>query len=179
MEKIGDIKLDGLIPLDRKRFYEIVEEAKRRQANDPRSPIERRRDDLNAERDWWDTNEYNCKQCNNRGFTAVITEMNGYQYIQTPECRCMDIRRAIWRMKKSGLYSVIHKYSLSNFVIHEPWQATMLNKARKYIAEGLKNGAWFFAGGQPGCGKSHLCTAIARDALYIYPVTYMMWEQES
>ena len=38
---------------------------------------------------------------------------------------------------------------------------------------------WFYAGGQPGSGKTHICTAIAREALYRYPLVYMMWENES
>ena len=173
------MKPDGLSLSDGRRFYKLIEEAKRRRESDTRSPTERRRDQLNSEKDWLDPEEYNCPVCQNRGFTAVVYNNNGYDYMLTPECRCMDIRRAIWRMKKSGLYNVIRKYTLDRFQCREPWQQVMLDRAKQYVSGGLHNGRWFFAGGQPGCGKTHLCTAIARDALYHYPVVYMMWEEAS
>ena len=179
MAQVGEMKLDGLIPLDGKRFYDIIQQAKQRQAGDNRTPGERRRDQLNTEKDWMDPEEYNCKLCSNRGFTAEVNIKNGYEYVLTPECRCMDIRRAIWRMKRSGLYGVIKKYTLERFECQQDWQRVMVETARRYIAEGLDGGRWFFAGGQPGSGKTHICTAIARDALYRFPVCYMMWEEES
>ena len=38
----------------------------------------------------------------------------------------------------------------------------------------------FFIGGQSGSGKSHLCTAIARELLYAgYEVRYSVWRDES
>ena len=86
------MKPDGLSPSDGRRFYNLIEEAKRRRESDTRSPTERRRDQLNSEKDWLDPEEYNCPVCQNRGFTAVVYNNNGYDYMLTPECRCMDSR---------------------------------------------------------------------------------------
>ena len=165
--------------MDGSGFYELLREAKERRAKDTRTPAERRVDELNGESNWMDMKEYDCKRCDNRGWTAEVFENNGYQYVLTPECRCMEIRRAIWRMKASGLDRVIRKYTLDKFECTEPWQRAMLETARKYLKEGLPAGRWFFIGGQPGCGKTHICTGIAREALYSRPVVYMMWEEES
>jgi hypothetical protein len=91
----------------------------------------------------------------------------------------MEIRRAIRRMKNSGLEKFVKDHNFNTFRRDEPWQQAIYDKAMAYVAEGLGAGKWFYAGGQPGSGKTHICTAIAREALYRYPLVYMMWENES
>lgn len=161
---------------DKKQFYE---EALKRRMNDKRTESEKRRDLFNLGRDYMDPNEFNCKKCNNRGATAEIVNKFGYDYIVYPECECMEIRRAIRRMKQSGLEKFVKGHTFETFKCEAPWQQAVYNKARAYVTDGLAAGKWFYAGGQPGCGKTHICTAIAREALYRYPLVYMMWENES
>ena len=168
--------LQTLIPSDKRRFYE---EALERRSNDGRTESEKRRDLFNLGRDYMDPNEFNCKKCNNRGATAEIVQKFGYDYIIYPECECMEIRRAIRRMKNSGLEKFVKDHNFNTFRRDEPWQQAIYDKAMAYVAEGLGAGKWFYAGGQPGSGKTHICTAIAREALYRYPLVYMMWENES
>ena len=165
-----------LVPSDRRQFYE---EALKRKQNDGRTESEKRRDLFNLGRDYMDPNEFNCKKCNNRGATAEIVQKFGYDYIIYPECECMEIRRAIRRMKNSGLERFVKGHTFETFRRDEPWQKSMYDRARAYVEKGLAAGMWFYAGGQPGSGKTHICTAIAREALYRYPLVYMMWENES
>lgn len=134
---------------------------------------------LNQEHDYQDKAEYDCKLCNNRGWTAYLSERNGYFYDVCPECRCMGIRRSIWRMKQSGLEKIVREKTFERFIADTPWKRAMVETARRYLSEGLPAGCWFFAGGQPGSGKTHLCTAIARQILYERPLYYMVWESES
>ena len=94
-----DRDLRTLIPSDKRQFYE---EALARKLNDRRTEAEKRRDLYNLGRDYMDPNEFNCRKCNNRGSTAEIVKKFGYDYIIYPECECMEIRRAIRRMKNSG-----------------------------------------------------------------------------
>ena len=45
---------------------------------------------------------------------------------------------------------------------------------------GDENANWFFIGGQPGCGKTHICTAISAHYLKAgYTVKYMNWCEDS
>jgi len=122
---------------------------------------------------------YNCQLCMNRGATLVLEERNGYIYERMVECKCMDVRRSIWRMKASGLEQSIRDYTFKRFEAKEPWQKAMFDMAKAYLAEGAKDGKWLYFGGQPGCGKTHLCTAVAGKLLYEEPVMYVIWPQIS
>lgn len=53
----------------------------------------------------------------------------------------------------------------------------MLDTALQYVADGVKDGKWFFANGAVGSGKTHICTAIAAKLLYQMPVIYMTWPE--
>ena len=128
--------------------------------------------DLNAD-------GYNCKLCNNRGYTAFVNERGGFVSDAYEPCRCLEIRRSIQRLKNSGLETIVRDCTFERFTVTAPWQQVMVDKAKEYLAVGVGEGSWFFIGGQPGCGKTHICTAIARQLLYEYPLRYMAWESES
>lgn len=122
---------------------------------------------------------YNCDLCNNRGDTAFLTERNGMLYeVHTP-CRCMEIRQSIWRMRQSGLESSIRKCTFERFTVRSEWQRKMLDTAKDYLKNGVPGGQWLFMGGAVGSGKTHICTAVARQLLYSKPVYYMTWPSES
>lgn len=121
---------------------------------------------------------YNCAKCHNRGYTARAVKRGDMWYEQYDECGCMKVRRSIARMKASGLEQTIKTQKLSAFKAEQPWQKKMLEKAQAYIAEGVKNGEWFFIGGQSGSGKTMICTGIARELLLSgHEVRYVIWEQ--
>ena len=82
-------------------------------------------------------------------------------------------------MKASGLENSIKDYTFKRFNVREPWQQKMVDMARRYLAEGVKDGRWLFIGGQPGCGKTHVCTAVAGKLLYEKPLLYVVWPQIS
>lgn len=146
----------------------------------PRERMQRRVDRYNATPgDLNKDGDYNCPLCMNRGNTAVLDERGGVFYDVYPPCRCMEIRKSIWRLKQSGLEKSIRENTFERFEIKEPWQKVMVETAKLYLADGEPAGRWFFAGGQPGCGKTHICTAIARKLLYEKPVLYVVWEQVS
>ena len=122
---------------------------------------------------------YNCPICLNRGDIMELEERNGILYERFRECKCMDVRRSIWRMKASGLEQSIRDYTFKRFEVKEPWQKAMFDMAKAYLAEGVKDGKWLYFGGQPGCGKTHICTAVAGKLLYEKPVIYVIWPQIS
>lgn len=124
-----------------------------------------------------DEDGYDCKLCMNRGNIGAVSEKNGMVYESYPECKCMAIRRSIWRMKRSGLENSIRECTFEKFEVREPWQQTMIDTAKRYLAEGVKDGHWLYYGGQSGSGKSMICTAVARQLLYERPLLYIVWPQ--
>ena len=122
---------------------------------------------------------YDCELCMNRGDTLHIRETpTGFYHYSVP-CKCMEIRRSIWRMKRSGLENSIREYTFKRFTVEEQWQQKMVDMAHRYLAEGVQAGRWLYIGGQPGCGKTHICTAVAGKLLYEMPVIYAVWPQIS
>ena len=117
---------------------------------------------------------YDCPVCLNRGLIMEIDE-RGYEIMRF--CACRKVRNSMKLIDQSGLRRTIDYNTFGAFKTNEPWQgkfkATAMDYA-KHVREG--GGAWFFAGGQPGSGKTHLCTAICggllRDGI---PVRYVIW----
>ena len=122
---------------------------------------------------------YECTICKNKGVVArLVTNERGCRYSQKIFfCKCRPVRESIRRMKQSGLESLLQKYRFENFIAAEEWQRNIKGKAERFAAE---PGLTFFVGGQSGSGKTHLCTAIARELLYAgRELRYILWRDES
>lgn len=122
---------------------------------------------------------YDCKECMNRGDRMELLDTGKGLYECSIPCKCMEIRRSIWRMRASGLEKSVREKTFKTFAAREPWQQKMLGLARKFLAEGAREGRWLFLGGQVGCGKTHICTAVAGRLLLERPVMYVVWPQVS
>ena len=117
--------------------------------------------------------DYDCPKCRNRG-DFVHVQVNGNRSF-TP-CDCMELRRCIGRMKASGLGDALEWMTFDNFAAREDWQKGLLDVAKRY-AENPRG--WLFLSGQPGCGKTHLCTAVCRELLRKgMTVRYLPWQDE-
>lgn len=120
-----------------------------------------------------DLKGYDCPRCKNRGSIMVLTE-DGRTAVR--ECSCSHIRKAIRYMEESGLDGDLKKYRFEGFEVTEDWQQKMLDLAKKYAE---KQERWVLFSGQSGCGKTYLCTCIAKAILYgEKPLQYMSWVQE-
>lgn len=121
--------------------------------------------------------EYNCAICHNKGLIMkAYQQESGLWSTACRECKCMDVRRSIKKMNRSGLKNIIRDYTFSKFAVVDPWQQTLKEAAEAYAQnpEG-----WFFIGGQSGAGKTHLCTAICREFLLAgTSVKYMLWRDD-
>ena len=117
--------------------------------------------------------DYDCPKCRNRG-DFVHVQVNGNRSF-TP-CDCMELRRCIGRMKASGLGDALEWMTFDNFAAREDWQKGLLDVAKRY-AENPRG--WLFLSGQPGCGKTHLCTAVCRELMRKgMTVRYLPWQDE-
>lgn len=98
---------------------------------------------------------YDCKACSNRGF---IQKINAEETATvTVECECMKIRRSLLSINNSGITERMKNNTFENFKTDNSFQAYMLNMAKKYLDKPTK---CFYIGGQVGCGKTHICTAL-------------------
>lgn len=113
---------------------------------------------------------YDCPVCRNRGFLWHVD--GGEKW--TEKCACMQKRADIVRMRKSGLSNLAAKCTLKSFETTDDWQKLMLDTAKAYLAD--KDRGWLYVAGQTGCGKTHLCTAVAVKMLRAGASTrYVRW----
>ena len=118
--------------------------------------------------------DYDCPLCKNRGYVYIVSESNE---ILARECRCRPVRAEIRRIKESGLDKLGKKCTFRTFKAIEKWQKHIKDVGKAYVADTSKS--WFFIGGQPGSGKTHICTAIGIDLLKKgMAVRYMVWPEE-
>lgn len=121
---------------------------------------------------------YDCQRCMNRGYLYEPRENEYHQYWHAVavRCQCMNVREEIARRQRSGLKKLMQKYTFKTYQAKEPWQREIAKRACDYVRnpEG-----WFFIGGQVGCGKTHICTAIV-NALIAKgrAARYMVWNEE-
>lgn len=119
---------------------------------------------------------YHCTLCNNKGYIGKLYEDNGRYSMVAVECKCKTVRSSIRKMNKSGLQDVIKNYTFESWQAEKEWQVNIKAKAMAYAESPV---GWFYIGGQPGCGKTHLCTAICRKFLLDNKgVRYMQWREE-
>ena len=123
------------------------------------------------------TDGYDCKICKNKEVVFFVKEdANGISY-SSHTCKCVEIRRSIRRMQKSGLKNIIKDYTFAKYEAVEPWQKSIKDAAVKYAQD---QSGWFFIGGQSGAGKTHICTAICREFLLAgNAVAYMLWRDDA
>ena len=119
---------------------------------------------------------YDCPICKNKGVIYKVEEYRGNYNQVVGDCKCKPIRNSIMRMKRSGLEDVIKKYAFEKFETTEPWQKSVKAQAMEFAKNPV---GWFFIGGQSGCGKTHICTAICRSLLLDgNEVYYMKWRDD-
>ena len=120
---------------------------------------------------------HECKICLNKGWIMKAYQMdNGHWNTSVRECKCMNVRRTINRMKRSGLENVIRNCTFDKFETKEDWQKGL----KRIVEEWADNpDGWLFLGGNSGSGKTHLCTAACRKFLLDgKDVLYMMWRDD-
>ena len=97
----------------------------------------------------------NCDICKNKGYIAELdTDLNEIRV----ECKCMSKRKSIKNLELSGLGNLIKKYTFNAYETSKPWQSEIKKKALLFTEN--SGDSWFYAAGQSGSGKTHICTAI-------------------
>ena len=84
---------------------------------------------------------------------------------------------------KSGLADFVDRQTFDSFTVKTDLQQMMKDTARRYLNEILERAGkrmdrnpWLYIGGNPGCGKTHICTAVCGELMkHNIDVRYMQW----
>ena len=98
---------------------------------------------------------FECPDCEDRGYTVTRSATGE---LMTRSCPCQIRKDNQRRIEQSGLAGLLESCTLETYQTAETWQKQAKQMAEAYIT-GWR-GKWFYAGGNPGSGKTHLCTAI-------------------
>lgn len=121
---------------------------------------------------------YDCPKCKNKGvvYEPRFNEYHKYWYSVAVECECKPIRAEIRRRSKSGLNRLLEKYTFDSYYADNEWQKQIAKRACDFVRN---PDGWFFIGGQVGCGKTHICTAIVNALIARGKAArYMIWAEE-
>lgn len=117
--------------------------------------------------------EMKCELCGDTGYRHFWE--NGQELVE--ECECFNRIQFNRNMKKSGANP---NMNFDTFLMDADYQKQMSMKATEYALGGYLSGQWFFAGGQVGSGKTHICTAILHELIKVnIGCRYMAWHDES
>ena len=87
----------------------------------------------------------------------------------------MAIRKCVRQMESSGLSKTIKNQTFDTFIATEPWQVSLKESVMQYAKS---PDGWLMISGQPGSGKTHLCTAVCREILLRgESLLYMPWRE--
>jgi DNA replication protein DnaC len=114
-------------------------------------------------------NTVDCPICGNTG-RVVREDENGVRY--AGDCKCMVQRRAIRRIRKSGLADVVERYTFDRYLADNEKRRAVKDAALRYTKD---NQGWFFVAGKTGSGKSHICTAICSELMKRQNLRYVLW----
>lgn len=115
---------------------------------------------------------YSCDKCKNKGIVYFPSE--GKMVIR--QCACMSIRGSIMRANSSGLAETLKRCKFSNFREIVPWHTDVKRKVMEYAKNPV---GWLYLAGQPGSGKTHLCTAALGRLIHTgMEARYMLWKNE-
>lgn len=127
--------------------------------------------------------EYKCKDCHDTGWIRCEIAP-GYSGVK--ECGCVKARRAERLIRRSGLSEALEQQTFDNFDESADYQRGIKSAARRYLEtltstpDDAPRKPWLYIGGNPGSGKTHICTAVCGELLKAnIEVVYMQWLDDS
>lgn len=125
---------------------------------------------------------YKCEKCKDSGWIEMVNE-DGIRLVG--KCACRLAREAEHRLAVSGLADAVRDQTFDAFEVTTPVQKHLKETAQNYLTDllGYKENPrrpWLYIGGNPGSGKTHICTAVCGEILKEnIGVKYMQWLYEA
>lgn len=176
MQSVGEVLSKQLAPSSSKGIWEMDDA-------ELRAYYQRKADRSNAEMGHLNERDgIDCPVCRNKGVIYCVQEtMNPVSEaneisIAMRKCKCNAARISSKRLRDSGLQNLIEKCTFGKFVAESQWQAELKRLAMQFVEN---EDRMFFVGGQSGCGKTHICTAITVELINRNNAAhYMLWADE-
>ena len=123
------------------------------------------------------TDGIDCPICGNKKIIhKVEIDEQGYPMTVVYSCECVKKRRIVYNARKSGLDSLLGT-KLKDFIVTEDWQQKAKQTAVDYLND-RSTSDWFVMVGQPGAGKTLLCSIVASQRLREGKVVeYFSWPE--
>lgn len=125
---------------------------------------------------------YKCEKCRDTGWIEWKDD-EGRTIVK--KCACQLAKEAQAKLISSGLADVVSLQTFDSFKTDTPIQKKMKEVAQKYLDALLSfpdnpRKPWMYIGGNPGSGKTHICTAVCGELLkHNIGVRYMQWLNEA
>lgn len=121
----------------------------------------------------YDLGGVDCELCHNTGH--ILSERDGEVFVR--ECECMNRRRSMRRIRKSGMEDMLKRYTFASYEAVDDERSALKKRAVRFSEA---DSGWLYIAGQSGSGKTHLCTAICNRLMERGKnVYYMRWRDES
>lgn len=120
-----------------------------------------------------------CPICHNTGFLYRRDEYTGEEFAR--ECECQKERKKVRADRASGAPIDTKSKTFDTYETKESWQRGLKQSAMQFT-QGCVGGShdWFFIGGQPGIGKTHLAKAIRNVVIGAdKKVRWMTWKDDA
>ena len=123
---------------------------------------------------------FRCEICKDKGYIDEL-EPNLYGDMVNHvmrECKCRKKQKILDAAECSGLDGTLQLCTFKTFEANEDWQKGIKETAQAFCED--ERARCFYIGGQSGCGKTHICTAIFGTLIKKgFKALYMRWEEES
>lgn len=119
---------------------------------------------------------FKCQACRDSGWIEVDPVTRTVK-----KCACRLAREAEERLYASGLAGALELQTFDTFVVKTDLQRKMKELGQQYVKDLLADphnprSPWLYIGGNPGSGKTHICTAVCGELLKAnIGVRYMQW----
>lgn len=126
--------------------------------------------------------EYQCSKCLDSGWLDFYDD-DGNRFAR--KCECRLAREAEERLQASGLADAVAMQTFDSFKTDTAIQEHIKRVAQQYLVDLFDDAdpqrrPWLFVGGNPGSGKTHICTAVCGEILkHNVSVRYMQWIDDS
>lgn len=123
-----------------------------------------------------------CPVCGGTGWEWLGYDKQLYSWVKA--CSCSAVANAKRRIAQSGLSELLASCTFDSFQTRELFQKELARTAAAYVnavtSKAQTEKPWLYVGGQPGCGKTHICTAVCGKLLEAgFDVVYMVWTTEA
>ena len=125
---------------------------------------------------------YQCSKCNDTGW---IDRRDEEGRLIVEKCQCRLRKESEDLLKASGIYEAVEQQTFDAFKTETPIQKHMKQIAQDYLDTLFRDWdsprrPWLYVGGNPGAGKTHICTAVSGEILrHNIRLKYMQWLNES